>query len=203
VTANATYQFISPETRGFNLTPQGAVRTFELRVTNWSYGVQVAGIAIDRNDRLARLRKHAKMIEIIGDSLAAGMYGTYEGISSWAWGFAEGLGNVEFSITAYPGICLHDQDCWGNPRGQTYQWYRVSDTSWRASQIYGDNPPKWDFSRQQPADLVVINIGTNDENDQNNVTSSQYYNSYVELVQGIHRVWPKAQIVLHVCNSPG
>jgi hypothetical protein len=65
--------------------------------------------------------------------LSSGDYATYEGLSSWAYDFAAGLGNVEYSITvrslphmlptmltgkAYPGICLHDQNCWGNPRGQ-------------------------------------------------------------------------------------
>jgi hypothetical protein len=48
-----------------------------------------------------------------GNRLSAGMYDTYEGNSSWAWNFAAGLGNVEFSITvgyfrnaaAFPGKC--------------------------------------------------------------------------------------------------
>ena len=56
--------------------------------------------------------------EIIGDSLTAGQYSTYERLSSYAYGLGEGLGNVEYSITASPGICLHDTDCRGNPRGQ-------------------------------------------------------------------------------------
>jgi hypothetical protein len=32
-------------------------------------------------------------------SLASGQYGTYETISSWAWLFVAGLGNVESTIT--------------------------------------------------------------------------------------------------------
>ena len=120
-------------------------------------------------------------------------------------------------IQAYPGICLHDQDCWGNPRGQvqptclpvlpalstnperkSYQYYRTPDTSPRAYDIYGEDPPDWDFTAQQPADLVVINIGTNDNNPANNVPGADYYNDYVTLVEHLHAIWPDAQVVLMV-----
>ncbi|OCK84725.1 hypothetical protein K432DRAFT_458639 [Lepidopterella palustris CBS 459.81] len=49
---------------------------------------------------------------MIGDSLTAGEYTTYKGLSSYAWG----LGTVEFSIAAYPSVCLIGMPCWGNPR---------------------------------------------------------------------------------------
>jgi hypothetical protein len=52
-------------------------------------------------------------------------------------GLGAGLGDTEFSVTAYPGICAADQDCWGNPRGQVHQWFYTSDTSYRASVMYG------------------------------------------------------------------
>lgn len=236
VTANATYQFVSGATTGSNLTQAGLVQTFEMRITNWGYGVQLTGVKVDANERLIQLPNYSKTIEIIGDSLSSGYTATYEGISSWAWGFTEGLGNVEFSITvgpirdssqeanyhaqAFPGICLYDQECFGNPRGQTYQWYRTSDTSGRAQQLYGDNPPEWNFAAHSAADLVVINIGTNglqiylsifrrypclcffsDNNTANNVSTTDYYNSYIELIDGIHRTWPNAQIILHVSSD--
>ncbi|KAL9623428.1 MAG: hypothetical protein Q9160_002321 [Pyrenula sp. 1 TL-2023] len=174
-----------------------------MRVTNWGYGVQLTGVKVSANARLIQLPNYSKTIEIIGDSLSSGYTATYEGLSSWAWGFAEGLGNVEFSITAFPGICLYDQECFGNIRGQTYQWYRTSDTSGRAQQLYGDNPPEWNFAAHSAADLVVINIGTNgfgdppNNNTVNNVSTTDYYNSYIELIDGIHRTWPDAQIILH------
>ncbi|EAW11699.1 SGNH/GDSL hydrolase family protein [Aspergillus clavatus NRRL 1] len=179
VTANATYQFVGSATTGLNLTSSSDAKTFELR-----------------DARISKVPEHSKMIEIIGDSLSSGDFATYEGLSSWAYDFAAGLGNVEYSITAYPGICLHDQNCWGNPRGQSYQWYRTSDTSGRAHEIYGEHPPKWNFAAQRPADLVVINIGTNDNNPANNVSSTDYYNDYVKLVGNIHEIWPKADVVL-------
>lgn len=124
------------------------------------------------------------------------MYATYEAFSGFGYTIGAGFGNVEFSITAYPGICLHDANCWGNPRGQTYQWFQTSDTSWRASQLYGENPEKWDFSKQPQADIVLINLGTNDNNTANNVTSEQYLNSYLDFVGKVHEVYPGAQIIL-------
>lgn len=45
---------------------------------------------------------------------------------------------------------------------------------------------------------MVINLGTNDNNSANNVSAENYYRSYVKLVEGVHEVWPKANIVLMV-----
>ncbi|KAL3480881.1 SGNH hydrolase-type esterase domain-containing protein [Aspergillus californicus] len=189
VTANDSYQFVGPSTTGVNLTEATAQKTFEMRV-------QLAGVSVDADAAIHRIKPFPRMVEIIGDSLSSGDFATYEGLSSWAYLFAAGLGNVEYHITAYPGICLFDKNCWGNPRGQIYQWYRTSDTSSRAADIYGEDPPAWNFKSQQPADLVVINIGTNDNNQANNVSSTDYYNDYVKLVAGAHKIWPDAQVVL-------
>jgi hypothetical protein len=197
VTANSTHQFIDARTEGFNLTLQSQrPTTFELRVTNYAYGVQISGIHVAKHARLIKIPNFSRKIEVIGDSLSAGQYATYEGISSYAWGLGSGLGNVEFDITAYPGICLVDQNCWGNAHGQIYQWLRTPDTSYRSTVIYGDNPPLWEFEKHQQSDIVVINLGTNDNNTHNNVTNEKYFNSYVELVAEVHAKYPKAEVVL-------
>lgn len=50
-------------------------------------------------------------VEIIGDSISAGQFGSYEGISSWAYSFAAGLGNAEYSITVrQPGFSSRQPD---------------------------------------------------------------------------------------------
>ena len=200
VTANTTHLFVTPETTGYNLTtPNGAVQSFELRVTNWAYGVQIKSVHVSGGAaRLVKIPNYTRTMELIGDSLSAGQYATLEGISSYSWGLMYGLGNTEFSITAYPGICLHDSRCYGNLHGQTFQWLKIPDTSGRALEIYGDGPdiPDWDFDAHPAADITVINIGTNDNNTSNNITSTEFYDSYVQLINEVHSRWPNSQIIV-------
>lgn len=54
----------------------------------------------------------------------------------------------------------------------------------------------WDFKSHQAADLVVIHIGTNDENPHNNVSAARYQETYIEFVKKIHAIWPSSQIIL-------
>ncbi|KAM0117122.1 hypothetical protein ACP6JC_006253 [Aspergillus fumigatus] len=171
VTANATYQFIGPTTTGLNLTNAGDAKSFELR----------AGVSVAADATISRIDEYPKMVEIIGDSPIR--------VSASTTRIA---GETPVVRYARASIVVFPTD------HQAYQWYRTSDTSWRAHEIYGDNPPKWNFAAQRPADLVVINIGTNDNNPANNVSSTDYYNDYITLVGNIHKIWPKADIVLMV-----
>ncbi|ORY67622.1 Lipase, GDSL-like protein [Pseudomassariella vexata] len=196
VTAGATHLFVNPETPGVNVTYPVNPATFELRVTNWAYGVQIDKVHVAAGDGLVKLPNPGRAIEFIGDSLSAGMYTAYEGLSSFAYGVGAGLGNTDYNVVAYPGICVSDQDCWGNPRGQVHQYFYTSDTGWRAAEIWGDNPEPWDFKKQQAPDIVVINLGTNDNNEANNVTTETYVESYTKLIQGVHGKFPDAQVVV-------
>jgi hypothetical protein len=198
VTTNATHLLVSPSTPAVNITTPISPSTFELRVTNWAYGVQIGKVSVAAGEKLTKLQDHSRTIEIIGDSLSSGQYATYEGLASYAYGLAAGLGDTEYSITAYPGICLFDKRCYGNLRGIFYQWFHTSDTSGRAIKIWGDSPEVWDFGKHAAADIVVINIGTNDANSANNVTTEGYVAQYKMLIEGIHAVWPDAEIILIV-----
>ena len=142
ITASATHLFVSPDTPGANLTYPINPTTFELRVTNWAYGIHIDSVHVASGENLVKIPDYDRTVEFIGDSLTSGMYATYEAFSGFGYGIGAGLGNTEFSITAYPGICATDQECWGNPRGQVHQWFYTSDTSWRAQQMYGG---KWQF----------------------------------------------------------
>ncbi|KAI7182328.1 SGNH hydrolase [Hortaea werneckii] len=209
VTTSSTHLLISPETTGFNLTTSGngtsgnlteAYRTFEMRVTNWAYGVQIQNVHVAGGaGRLVRIPEYTRRMELIGDSLSAGQYATLEGISSYSWGLMYGLGNTEFSVTAYPGICLHDSQCYGNVHGQELQWLKVPDTSYRAYQIYGEDPdniPNWNFTAHPAADITVINLGTNDHNPTNNITAQEFRTGYINLITSILSRWPSTQIIV-------
>ncbi|RPA85662.1 SGNH hydrolase [Ascobolus immersus RN42] len=193
VTAGQTHELIS--SRPLTSDPSKTPTSFELRVTNWAYGVQIAGVHIPRSERLYRIPDFPKRLEVIGDSLSAGMYASYESLSSWAYLTAAGFGNVEYSISAYPGICVTDQECWGNPRGQVHQWAYTSDGNVRQNETWGNKPEKWNFKKQQPADIVIINLGTNDNNTANGVKNEDYVRSYKQLIDNVHSVFPRAQII--------
>ncbi|GLA06914.1 hypothetical protein AnigIFM60653_007864 [Aspergillus niger] len=159
--------------------------------------VQLAGVSVASDSQLVTVPQYNKTVEIIGDSFASGQYGTYEGLSSWAYNYAAGLGDVEYSITAYPGICLTDEQCYADKaRGMTHQWFYASDAGVRANATYGNQPEKWDFSAHRAADLVIIDLGTNDHRAVNDIPGSTFYDSYVELVTSVHETWPDAQIVI-------
>lgn len=201
VTAGGTHLLVgpsSPAPASYPISPN----TLELRVTNWGYGVQVTAVHVAAGEKLVKIPDYPRSIEFIGDSLSAGMYGTYEALSGFAYGVGAGLGNTEYSVVAYPGICVADQDCWGNPRGQVHQWWYTSDGSWRQKEVWGTagsdkgGPEPWDFTAHKPADIVVINLGTNDANSANNVPKEKYVADYIRLIQGIHGVYPKAQVIL-------
>jgi lysophospholipase L1-like esterase len=201
VSTGATHLLVSSNTVGVNLTYPINPSTFEMRGTNWAYGVQIASVHVGQGEKLVKVPDFPRTLEVIGDSLTAGQYGTLEGLSSYGYGLGAGLGNTEYSVTAYPGICLFDKLCWGNPHGMLYQWFRTSDTSSRAEKLYGNNPEWWDFSKKPAADIVVINLGTNDNNSANNVTADGFVAQYKMLVEGVHKVYPRAQIILMVSYS--
>lgn len=106
ITASSTYQFVGPWSELKDGDEPVDKNVFEMRVTNWGIGVQIAGVAVANDAVLTKAPTFPKRVEIIGGSLASGQFATYETISSWSFLFANGLGNVEYGITAYPGVCL-------------------------------------------------------------------------------------------------
>lgn len=84
VTVGGTHLFVSPETPGSDLTAPISPSTFELRVTNWAYRIQIEAVYVAEGEKLIKIPDYGRRIEVIGDSLASGMYTSYEGLSSWA-----------------------------------------------------------------------------------------------------------------------
>ncbi|KAK4125338.1 hypothetical protein N657DRAFT_655366 [Parathielavia appendiculata] len=176
ITAGATHLLVSPDTPGSSETRPINLWTSEMRVSNWAYGIQIEAVHVAKGEKLIKIPDFGRRIEVIGDTLGCATRNT--------------------QITAYPGIYATDQECWGNPHGQVYQWFYTSDTSYRASVIHGDGPEPWDFSKQSPADIVVIDIDTNDNSQANNVSTEAYFNAVTKIIQGVHGKWPKAQVIV-------
>lgn len=116
VTAGGTHLLVTSETPGVAAGHPFDPLRFELRVSNWAYGVQVDTVHVGEGERLVKIHSYGRSVEFIGDSLSAGMYQSYEGLSSFPHGVGAGLGDAEYTVVAYPGICVADQECWGNPR---------------------------------------------------------------------------------------
>jgi hypothetical protein len=62
-------------------------------------------------------------------------------------------------------------------------------------------PELWDFAAHPSADIVIIHLGTNDDNKHNNVTAETFYKTYVDFVEKVHNVWPKSQLILVSLNN--
>lgn len=196
VTADSTYQFIGEESNLGDI-PLETGKVFEMRVTNWGIGVQVASVSSGSDAQLNVPPKFDKKVEVIGGSVAAGQYGTYETLSSWSWLFVAGLGNVEHTLTAYPGVCLVDKQCYGGQsHGMNWYWHKASDPGSRAREFFGDEPEDFDVKGDQPTDLFLIQMGGNDHRHPNEIPGRNYYHTYVELIDDIHRNHPHATVLL-------
>ncbi|KAJ5140727.1 Esterase SGNH hydrolase-type subgroup [Penicillium atrosanguineum] len=189
VTADSTYQFVGPEL-GLDEDLVKQHKVFEMRV-------QIAGVSVASDESLQVPKRFEKKVEVIGGSLAGGQFATYETISSWGYLFAAGLGNAEHTITAYPGACLADLQCYGgNAHGMTWYWNRASDPGSRANEFFGHEPEKFDNKAEQPADLVVIQMGGNDHRHPNEIPGNEFYHAYVALIDDIHSTWPHAVVLI-------
>ncbi|OJJ00844.1 hypothetical protein ASPVEDRAFT_40356 [Aspergillus versicolor CBS 583.65] len=196
VTADSTYQFVGEGTQ-YEELPGDGEHIFEMRVTNWGIGVQMAGASVDVDHYLSKPPTFKRKVEIIGGSLTGGQYATYETLSSWAFLYAQGLGNVEFGITAYPGACLADLQCYGGgTHGTIWYWHKASDPGSRAAGMYGHEPEEWDVTAEQPADLVIIQMGGNDHRHPNEIPGENFYDGYIEVIEDVHKHWPDASIVI-------
>lgn len=196
VTADSTYQFIGEESNLGDI-PLETGKVFEMRVTNWGIGVQIASVSSGSDAQLNVPPKFDKKVEVIGGSVAAGQYGTYETLSSWSWLFVAGLGNVEHTLTAYPGVCLVDKQCYGGQsHGMNWYWHKASDPGSRAREFFGDEPEDFDVKGDQPTDLFLIQMGGNDHRHPNEIPGRNYYHTYVELIDDIHRNHPHATVLL-------
>lgn len=119
---------------------------------------------------------------------------------------------------AYAGACLVDEQCYGGgARGmvrslipttlyaltiQTWYWHRASDPGSRSRDMYPGGSEKFDNSAEQPADLVIIQMGGNDYRHPNEIPGRDFYHAYVDMIEDIHSTWPNAVVLIMVRTYP-
>lgn len=84
---------------------------------------------------------------------------------------------------------------------QTWYWHRASDPGSRSRSVYPQGSEIFDVKAEQPADLVIIQMGGNDWRAPNEIPGKNFYSAYIELIEDIHNTWPHAVVLVMVCNS--
>ncbi|MEU4536528.1 GDSL-type esterase/lipase family protein [Streptosporangium sp. NPDC023825] len=170
-----------------NLTPTPlAAGTHSLRVSYrvvaGSYGGDAVfqGLVLDPGARTLPAEPSRGMAEFIGDSITVGTTSSKNALTAYGWLVGEQLG-LDHMQVAQGGACLVStaDGCVGLDR----RFVKVS-----AAVGAVDH----DFTRYQ-ADVVVINLGTNDVG--HGVSTTQFQTSYTELLRTIRARYPEAAIL--------
>ncbi|MET0406557.1 MAG: AbfB domain-containing protein [Cystobacter sp.] len=148
--------------------------------------MQFQGLVLDSGASTQAPASRARRLEFIGDSITAGCCALSQGaLSDYAWLVGEIL-NADHTRIAYSGICLQNGVACHSPNnlGMSQQYFKLQTVEYPSS-------PAWDFS-QYPADAVVINLGTNDQN--HGVSDAAFQSTYVTFLQNVRARHPNAFI---------
>ena len=151
------------------------------------------------------------LIEFVGDSITCG-YGTDDPdknhnfstktedvTKAYAYKTAQAL-DADYSMVSFSGygiITGYSND--GETKAPTQmvpKYYTKLGHSWAANGSFKPAEIDWDFSKHQP-DIIVINLGTNDDSYTKNVTERQeeYSAAYTEFLKTVRANNPDAKIV--------
>ncbi|MEU6431730.1 GDSL-type esterase/lipase family protein [Microbispora sp. NPDC046973] len=138
------------------------------------------GLVLDPGARTLPAQPARGMVEFVGDSITVGTTTSKNALTAYGWLVGEQLG-LDHMQVAQGGACLVTtaDGCVGLDR----RFVKVS---------AADGAVDHDFSRYQ-ADVVVINLGTNDAG--HGVSTTQFQNSYTGLLRTIRGKYPKAAIL--------
>ena len=144
--------------------------------------LQVTGLVLDAGATTTAPPVASKTIEFIGDSITYGMSLPRTTLDTAGWIVGEQLG-AEHTHVAWTGIPLVV-----NPNssiGMQNAWFNLKTP---------DITPvtAWNFATYT-ADVVVINLGTNDNIQ--GVSTSTFQSAYVTFINGIRLKFPNAQIL--------
>jgi lysophospholipase L1-like esterase len=167
-----------------NLTPTAlAAGTHALSVAqgkDYNYVFNFQGLVLDAGAVTSAPAVNANLIEYIGDSITAGYTDPQANVSDYAWVCSESL-NCEHTQIAYPGINLVSGY---TGTGMDAQYLKLQNLSYPSS-------PNWDFTKYTPK-VVVINLGTNDNNNQ--VPDATFQNTYTSFLATIRTKFANAEI---------
>ncbi|RYD93092.1 MAG: hypothetical protein EOP54_19745, partial [Sphingobacteriales bacterium] len=147
---------------------------------DYDYLFKFEGLVLDAKAQTKAPASLQHLVEYIGDSITAGYTNNQANVSDYAWLVSETL-SAEHTQIAFPGIKLTS----GFPDvGMDAQYLKMQSDQTKPSA--GD----WNFATYTPK-LVVINLGTNDNN---GVPDADFQTAYVNLLTTIRGKFPDAEI---------
>lgn len=171
-------------------------------------------LELGEGGKLAPAPEKTHKIEFIGDSITCG-YGvddedpnhnfstaTEDVTKAYAYKTAQKL-NADysmFSTSGYGIISGYTSDDEKVTQQTIPQYYESMGFSWNSfNNMLRPQDAEWDFSRYQP-DLVVINLGTNDDSycKSNGERQEEYSSAYVEFLKKVRKNNPTAHIICSV-----
>jgi len=173
-------------------------------------GVGLGEITIMAEDMPKPTPKKNKLIEIVGDSITCGYgidndnefqhfsTGTENVSKAYSYLTAQAL-DVDYSFISYSGHGFISGYT-ANPEIPTLTeliqpYYEIFAYSYNKFRGKAPSDYKWDFSVEP--DIILINIGTNDESfiNQNEEKRQKFEDAYVAFLEQVHRCNPNATIV--------
>ena len=190
----AAYTFLSKVSGVVDLTPTPLERgrhtlTVSYRVVAGSYhgDAVFGGLALDAGATTRRLPTPRQLVEFLGDSITVGQTSSQVALTSYPWLVGEQLG-VRHTQIAQGGACLRELTAAESTRG--IACVGVQQRFTKVSAV--DGAADWDFRRYH-ADVVVINIGTNDTS--HGVVSADFQAGYLDLLRTVRAKYPHAAIL--------
>ncbi|MEU4834728.1 GDSL-type esterase/lipase family protein [Streptosporangium sp. NPDC023615] len=138
------------------------------------------GLVLDPGARTVPAEPSRGTVEFVGDSITVGTTSSKNALTAYGWLVGEQLG-LDHTQVAQGGACLVStaDGCVGLDR----RFVKVS---------AADGAADHDFTRYR-ADVVVINLGTNDAG--HGVSTTQFQSSYTELLRTVRARYPRAAIL--------
>jgi lysophospholipase L1-like esterase len=168
-----------------NLTPtplaSGTHTVTVAQGKDYDYVFNFQGFIFDSGATTSIPSFSSNIIEWIGDSITTGYTDAQANVSDYAWVCSEALG-TEHTQIAYPGICL-TSGFTTNP-GLDVGYFKSKSPN-------NPSPSDWNFGTYT-AKLVVINLGTNDNNQA--VPDATFQSTYTTFLANVRAKFPNAEI---------